>query len=103
MAKRSKEEFLAALDALGEEEVKARLAAGQYGREYLVMATVWLHDHERSRNRADRNEEIWIARSAADAAWEAARAANRASTIAASALVVAIISSIISSIVSLFH
>ena len=105
-----KELFWAELERLGEDAVRARLAAGTYQRVNRQLAEEWTIAQERLRSDASQSEQMAIARSAKDAAWEAASAARdaakaarqqaaRAKTaniIAAIALAVAIASIIIS-------
>ena len=78
----------------GEDAVRHNLALGRYGEERRRLAQEWIRRKEATRADASNSEQIEIARSAKEAAWEAARAANIANTIAKAALVIAIIAAI---------
>src|SRR3990172_2933812 len=100
----TRESFWAELEELGEEEVRTRVSTGTYssGNKKRELAQQWLSDSERARNEASQSEQIDIARSAKDAAWEAAKEARDAkkhariaNKIATAALAMAIIAMII--------
>lgn len=114
----NKEEFLKELEALGVEEVRARLASklytdlnekGLFAREWLVRKDQRREAESSRRNVAFQAEQALTASRAADAAERAAEAAERQATtaeratrIAMAALIVAIISGIFS-LVALFR
>jgi hypothetical protein len=91
-------EQLAHFERMGEDTVRMHIPAG-FSHSVQALAIKWLaqKDHESElRREASQAEQINIARSAKDAAWEAARAAKRANIIATAALAAAAISIIIS-------
>jgi hypothetical protein len=71
------DELLQQLDAMGETEVRTRLARGEYGSKGTRRDTVeqWLAARVQSRNDLSNREQIRIAHSAKNAAWIAAIAA----------------------------
>jgi len=82
-------------DALGELEVRQRLAAHVYGEDNERLAREWLEhgaqsraDEAERRSDASSSEQIRIARSAKNAAWAAAIAAIIAAICAAIAIIV---------------
>ena len=75
----------------GEEWVREGVAQCRWGERNLPFVQLWLERRESARNDASNAEQIDIARSAKDAAWEAARAAKSANTIATLALIAAVI------------
>jgi len=99
----TKEEFWAKLDALGEDAVTLNIDRQIYGpnSEKRVLAKDWLRRKAQERSDASQAEQIAIARSAAEAAWEAAREAKSANTIAKLALAAATIAIAVSIIVPL--
>lgn len=85
----AKEDFLASLDALGEDQVRFNIERQVYGderREKSVLAREWLRQHEESRNSASSSASLRVARSAKNAAWIAAIAAIIAAICAVIAL-----------------
>jgi hypothetical protein len=95
--------ILAELKKWGEDNVRHLLASHQLSAVYHEPALRWIEEIDRAsteeserRRAASQAEQIDIARSAKDAAWEAARAAKTANTIAITAVVMAIIAIIIS-------
>ena len=81
------------LDALGEAEVRARLAQKIYGPRNISLVQEWLRrqsqsdlDSKESRNIVSNEEQIRIARSAKNAAWVAAIGAIIAAIVAVIAL-----------------
>lgn len=100
------DEFLRQLDELGEAEVEIRIAQRVYGNRRKALAEQWLANQERSRNESSQAEQIEIARSAKDAAWEAARAARDANQHAKTANIIAaiaLIAALISIAVTIFR
>jgi hypothetical protein len=84
MSEVNEKELFAELEALGEAEVRIGVAKHIYGNatRKRLLVDEWLRSKERTRAEASASEEIEIARSAKDAAWEAAEAASRAATAA---------------------
>lgn len=82
MAQDTKEPFLAALDELGESEVRSRLVGGIWNARRRGFAEAWLHERERERSDSSNSEQMHVARSAKNAAWVAAIAAIVATTCA---------------------
>lgn len=78
----TKKDFWAELEALGEEQVRERLATKRYGNvgDRKALAEEWLRVQEESRKDASQSAQIEIARSAKDAAWSAAEAASEAAS-----------------------
>jgi hypothetical protein len=72
-----------------------------YQRKKRELAEMWLERKVQERTDRSNSEQIRIARSAKDAAWEAARAAHNANNIATAALIAAVIA-IAVSILGLF-
>jgi hypothetical protein len=92
-------EQLARFEEMGEDAVRILAYTKRFTTPNQRLAIKWLaqKDQESERRKeASQAEQIAIARSAKDAAWEAARAANKANTIAATAVAMAIIAIIIS-------
>lgn len=87
----TKEQFWAGLEKLGEDVVRERIIAKTYNDVRRGLAEEWLRLREEERMEASQSEQIDIARSAKDAAWEAARAAHNANIIATLALIAAAI------------
>ena len=79
----------------GEAKVRTYLATGAYRPQKAALAQEWLDRLESSRRDASQAEQISIARSAKDAAWEAAREASTANKIAKVAAVIAAIALIV--------
>jgi hypothetical protein len=79
-----KDVFYAQLEEDGEEKVRDNLLSKRYGdvSNKKAFAEEWLAQRERARNEASQSEQIEIARSAKDAAWEAAAAAREAAAAA---------------------
>ena len=83
-------------EAAGDEVVRANVLLNRYEREKRAAAEAWLRERLEARRRVLTSDELYIARSAKDAAWsaadaarEAAESARRASVLATIALVVA--------------
>jgi hypothetical protein len=96
---RDDNEQLARFEEMGEDAVRILVHTRRFTTPNQRLAIKWLaqKDQESERRReASKAEQLDIARSAKDAAWEAARAANKANIIAAIAVVMAIIAIIIS-------
>jgi hypothetical protein len=92
-------EQLARFEEMGEDAVRIHVHTFSFNTAHQRLAIKWLaqKDQELERRRdASQAEQIDIARSAKDAAWEAARAANKANTIAAIAVAMAMVAIIIS-------
>jgi hypothetical protein len=112
-----KDVFYAELEEAGEETVRDNLLAKRYGdvSNKKAFAEEWLAQKARARNESSQSEQIEIARSAKDAAWEAAsaarvaadeareqsRIARAANTRATIALIIATFGAIVSIIVPL--
>jgi len=97
------EEDRARLEKLGEARVRLQIKGVGFSLPFQISALEWLaerDDEARKRNEYSQSEQIDIARSAKDAAWEAARAARTANKIATAALIAAVIA-IAVSIISL--
>jgi hypothetical protein len=87
------------LEELGEAQVRFLMSRDGFPSFWLPTIAKWLADKGQEselRREASQAEQIDIASSAKDAAWEAARAANKANTIAAIAVAMATIAIIIS-------
>lgn len=87
----------------GEAKVRMLMQGGAWPQFLHLRAVQWLakKDAEVSaRAEASQSEQINIARSAKDAAWEAARAAQTANKRATIALVIAAISAIMSAVIA---
>jgi hypothetical protein len=76
------EELFRHFESRGEQHVRDNLAAGHYVGFKRKCAVEWLERFERLRADASHSEEIEIARSAKDAAWDAAAAAREANRLA---------------------
>lgn len=70
------DEFLALLDYRSEQEIEINLAKGIYGADKRPLAELVLARKKLARLEAQRTEEVGIARSATEAAWESAKAAR---------------------------
>jgi hypothetical protein len=79
----TKESFWAELDALSEDEVRARVRTSIYVLEKRQLAELWLEKKAQERNDRSSSAQMRIARSAKNAAWAAATAAIAAAIIAA--------------------
>ena len=88
----ARDQFLAGLDEVGEDEVRLRLRTGRYGNAngHRQLAEEWVDRLERSRSMDSSLEHKRAARSANTAAWVAAIAA----TIAAICAIVSILISL---------
>jgi hypothetical protein len=73
----TKEQFWSELEAVGEDEVRTRLAAKIYGEanHKAPLAREWLRRKDQERSDLSTSEQTRIARSAKNAAWAAAIAA----------------------------
>jgi hypothetical protein len=92
-------EQFARFEEMGEEAVRILAYTAGFATTNQRLAIKWLaqKDQESERRRdASQAEQIDLARSANDAAWEAARAAKTANTIAIIAVVIAIVAIIMS-------
>ena len=83
-------------EAAGDEVVRANVLLNRYDREKRAAAEAWLRERLEARRRVLTSDELYIARSAKDAAWSAAESAREAvesarwaSVLAAIALAVA--------------
>lgn len=85
----------------GEDWVREGVAQCKWHDKNLPFVELWLQRRESARNESSKAEQMDIARSAADAAWEAARAAKNANIIATLALIAAIVA-IAFSVVAIF-
>ena len=65
-------------EAAGDEVVKANVLLNRYEREKRAAAELWLRERLEARRRVLTSDELYIARSAKDAAWSAAEAARQA-------------------------
>jgi hypothetical protein len=86
-------------EEMGEDAVRMNIENDFFPHSVRALAIKWLaqRDHgSEQRREASQAEQIDIARSAKDAAWEAARAAKKANTIAIIAVTMAIVAIIIS-------
>lgn len=89
------EAFIAELEALGEAEVRNRLAQNAYAERRLRWAQEWLSSLERARNDAATASQLAAAESQAASAREQAREMREANTIARRANTIAIIALLI--------
>ena len=78
-------------EAAGDEVVKANVLLNRYERENRAAAELWLRERLEARRRVLTSDELYIARSAKDAAWSAAEAAREAAENARRANVLAAI------------
>jgi hypothetical protein len=91
-------EILRQLETMGAPAVRALLSAQKISPEHVYLAAKVVSDSdaaERARNEASQAEQIDLARSAKDAAWQAAHAAQIANRIAAAALIAAVIAIVV--------
>ena len=98
---RDDNEQLARFEEMGEDAVRILVHTKRFITSNERLAIKWLaqKDQESERRReASQAEQIDIARSAKDAAWEAARAAKTANAIAMIAVAMAIIAIVISTL-----
>ena len=65
-------------DAAGDEVVRANVLLNGYERDKRAAAEAWLRERLEARRRVLTADELYIARSAKDAAWSAAGAAREA-------------------------
>ena len=65
-------------EAAGDEVVRGNVLLNRYEAEKRAAAELWLREREEARRRVLTRDEIYIARSAKDAAWSAAEAAREA-------------------------
>ena len=65
-------------EAAGDEVVQANVLLNRYEREKRAAAEAWLRERLEARRRVLTSDELYIARSAKDAAWSAAGAAREA-------------------------
>ena len=79
-------------EAAGDEVVRANVLLNRYEREKRAAAEAWLRERLEARRRVLTPDELYIARSAKDAAWSAAEAAREATESARWASVLAVIS-----------
>ena len=92
-------EQLARFEEMGEDAVRILAYTQRFTTPNQRLAIKWLaqkYQELERRREASQAEQIAIARSAKDAAWEAARAAKKANTIAIIAVTMAIVAIIIS-------
>lgn len=94
------DKLIAEFEELGEAEVREGLALGRYSMRRADAARTWLEGKAADRAHASLTEQIEIARSAKDAAWNSAKAAHSANTRATWALMVAIVSAIATSVMA---
>jgi hypothetical protein len=88
----TKDELIGLLDYRSEQEIETNLAKGIYGADKRPLAELVLARKKLARVEAQRTEEMGIARSATEAAWESAKEAKGANTRATWALIVSIAS-----------
>lgn len=88
------QDFYKELEEAGEQAVRDKRAANLFASKKLGQIDEWLKRKDQDRRDLSQSEQIEIARSAKDAAWEAARAAKTANTRATIALAIAIVSAI---------
>lgn len=69
-------------EALGEDEVRKRIAEKKFAGRNLALAQEWLRRQERARSEFDRTKDFEVARRASEAAERAASAAERAAVAA---------------------
>ena len=65
-------------EAAGDEVVQANVLLNRYEREKRAAAEAWLRERLEARRRVLTSDELYIARSAKEAAWSAAEAAREA-------------------------
>ena len=65
-------------EAAGDEVVRANVLLNRYERDKRAAAEAWLRERLEARRRVLTADELYIARSAKDAAWSAAGAAREA-------------------------
>ena len=65
-------------EAAGDEVVRANVLLNRYEREKRAAAEAWLRERLEARRRVLTSDELYIARSAKDAAWSAAEHAREA-------------------------
>ena len=82
-------------EAAGEEVVSANVILNKYERDKRALAEQWLKERHEARRQALTTEELYIARSAKEAAWSATDAAREAAASARSAHVVAVIAVVV--------
>ena len=88
----TKDELIGLLDYRSEQEIETNLAKGIYGADKRPLAELVLARKKLARVEAQRTEEMRIARSATEAAWESAKEAKGANTRATWALIMSIAS-----------
>ncbi len=86
---------------LGEPYVREQYEKQKFNAFKMRLAAHWLAERERARDETSQGEQIDVARSAMEAAWEAARAAKNANIIATLALGAAIVATAVS-VVAIF-
>lgn len=91
----TREEWIERLKSSTDEEIKDSLAAGRYGGAHIDLAKRELERRRELKAEAARGEEMDIARSAKDAAWESAKAAKSANRIAWIAIGISVISALV--------